>query len=150
MTSPRDRTPPHSVDHGTSASPGSTAEDPRRTAPRIDARVEIELWVNSRVDAANATTANLSAGGMFVSTPHPLPVGTIARFVLRLPEVDPIRGMAEVNWIRAHYESAERPNGMGMQFLRLPTGAEEALRRYLETHVTDAKRARVRVREQTL
>lgn len=72
--------------------------------------------------------ANLSIGGMFVQGRNPRPVGTLLRFELQLGEGEPIRGVGEVVWIRAHSLGPEVPSGMGVQFGHLDETNRDRLR----------------------
>jgi len=64
---------------------------------------------------------NISQGGTFISTAKPLPVGTLFRFDLRVPELEtPLHLHAEVRWIvgpAAREETVGRENGMGIRFV---------------------------------
>ncbi|HVT18191.1 MAG TPA: PilZ domain-containing protein [Thermoanaerobaculia bacterium] len=60
---------------------------------------------------------NVSLGGMFVATAHPLAPGTILRLQLfdpdEPPHASPLRARAVVRWRRVWRE----PRGMGIQFV---------------------------------
>ena len=62
-------------------------------------------------------TANVSAGGMFVRSREPRPVGTRLRFELRLKGFKkPAVGFAEVVWIRLKSNQMADFTGMGLEF----------------------------------
>lgn len=145
MMAPSDGDAPHTPDSHLHA-----VDDSRRADRRVDAQVRVRLWLNTRIHDAAAMTANLSLGGMFVATHHPLPVGCIARFDLWLPGEEVIEGLAEVTWIRPHYDGPDRPNGMGVAFLPLADEPQDRLRRFLLSELGAAGRATVELRERQL
>jgi uncharacterized protein (TIGR02266 family) len=70
-------------------------------------------------------TRNIGVGGLFVSTPAPLPEGTPVRLRFTLPgHHAPMAVEAAVAW-------AEPLLGMGLRFLGLAPGEEAAIRRYV-------------------
>lgn len=77
--------------------------------------------------AQEAYTANISTGGMFVRGKDPRTVGTLLRFELRLDEGEPIKGVGEIVWIRAHSRGPEAPAGMGVQFGHLDESTRDRL-----------------------
>jgi molecular chaperone DnaK len=100
---------------------------------RENTRVPVKAPVRLQFDALNelqeAHTANLSSGGMFVQTRNPRPVGTLLRFELGIDPDEPIRGLAEVVWIRAHSLGDQATAGMGIQFGQLDEPSQERLNR---------------------
>ena len=71
---------------------------------------------------------------MFVRTKNPRPVGTLLRFELDLGEGEPIRGVGEIVWMRAHSLGPDAPSGFGIQFGHL----DEASRGRLKVAVLEA------------
>jgi uncharacterized protein (TIGR02266 family) len=97
----------------------------RRRTPRISFEVEVSL--ESDHNFFTGFSHNISEGGVFVATPHVLPMGTVVEFTFRLdpfPEQVSVRG--EVRWIReSNDETSDVPSGMGLQFVDLhPVMAE--------------------------
>lgn len=125
-------------------------DDSRRRARRVETRVLVRLWLNTRVHDSGAHTKDLSVDGMFVETSHPLPVGSIARFELCFPDEEPIEGLAEVTWIRPRYEGRDRPNGMGVCFRPLGAEADLRLRGLLLERLGADRHAAVHLRERKL
>lgn len=92
-----------------------------RREHRSDPRTPIELRVAyAKVDTFFADyTLNLSKGGTFIRTPHPLPVGTTFVFKLTVPGVGKTFDLqGEVTWT-VHADEAETPVdvGMGIRFV---------------------------------
>jgi type IV pilus assembly protein PilZ len=89
----------------------------RRRAPRAPIRLKVEY---RRLNGFFADyTRNLSAGGTFIHTDRPLPVGTVFEFQLFVPHLDePLDVRGEVSWIVEVAQAAgEQEAGMGIRFL---------------------------------
>jgi type IV pilus assembly protein PilZ len=93
-----------------SNAPPSLAREPRAA---IALRVDYQ-----RVNALFSDyTRNLSRGGLFLRTDHPLPVGTLFVFELVAPELDaPLQLAGEVAWSREVAAGGDEP-GMGVRFI---------------------------------
>ncbi|MBS2020028.1 MAG: TIGR02266 family protein [Deltaproteobacteria bacterium] len=112
-------------------------ESDRRTQGRGEAALRVDY---KRLNTFIADyTKNISKGGTFVRTTNALPVGAEIDFVLALPSPDgqepvelQLRGV--VKWIVSASEAtAEKPEGMGIQFLF----ANDDQRRAIEKTVED-------------
>jgi uncharacterized protein (TIGR02266 family) len=88
----------------------------------------VRLQFDTLEEPQDGFTGNLSTGGMFVQGRNPRSVGTLLRFELQLGEGEPIRGVGEVVWIRAHSLGPEAPSGMGVQFGHLDDSNRDRLR----------------------
>jgi uncharacterized protein (TIGR02266 family) len=73
-------------------------------------------------------TENISAGGIFVRTPEPQPVGEIVTLLVPLPTQDspPVWATAKVRWNRPAAPGA--PTGMGVEFIALDADSRRAIR----------------------
>ncbi len=104
----------------------ATNDDERRVEDRAAAslRVEYKRLNNFFADY----TKNISKGGTFIRTASPMEIGTELTFVLSVPNPAPggasskeavdleLRGV--VRWVVGEAEAtAEKPQGMGIQFL---------------------------------
>jgi type IV pilus assembly protein PilZ len=90
--------------------------DGRGDEKRTEQRAPIELKVDyKRLNSFFADyTKNISKGGTFIHTRHPLPVGTTFHFKISLPKrIEPIELLGEVAWLR---QTPPEP-GMGIQFV---------------------------------
>lgn len=94
----------------------------------------VRLQFDALEETQEGFTANLSIGGMFVQTKNPRPVGTLLRFELDLGKGEPIKGVGEIVWIRAHSLGPDAPSGFGIQFGHL----DEANRGRLKMVVLEA------------
>jgi type IV pilus assembly protein PilZ len=82
--------------------------------PAIELRVEYERMNSFFHDY----TKNISRGGTFVRTEHPLEIGTRFAFKLTIPGLDrPLELDGEVRWLRRPGEQAGADAGMGIQFV---------------------------------
>ncbi len=81
------------------------------------------------------TARNVSAGGMFIDTPVPLPPGTALQLEFKLPGADAVEVAAEVRW---NTELAAAPGtrvkhpGMGVVFRDLPQVVYDELLSWVE------------------
>ena len=84
----------------------------RRATLAIPVRIEVE-----GVEGADDFTAtNISAGGVFVSTEHPYPMGTRLSLELRLPALErPVQAKGTVVRCLPIYDAIEGAAGMGIQ-----------------------------------
>ena len=114
-------------------------ESDRRSQGRGEAALRVDY---KRLNTFIADyTKNISKGGTFVRTTNALPIGTEIDFVLTLPSPDgqskeavelQLRGV--VKWVVSASEAtAEKPEGMGIQFLC----ANDDQRRTVEKTVED-------------
>ncbi len=77
---------------------------------------------------------NVSAGGMFLDAPVPLPPGTRLGLRFALPGLGAIEVLAEVRWNTAMVADGTRaPHpGMGVVFEEVPEPSRSLLSRYVE------------------
>ena len=108
--------------------PTGPSEHQFRENSRAPLAAPVRLQFDTLEEPQDGFTANLSIGGMFVQGRNPRPVGTLLRFELQLGEGEPIRGVGEVVWIRAHSLGPEVPSGMGVQFGHLDETNRDRLR----------------------
>ena len=75
-------------------------------------------------------TKNISKGGTFIRTARPLDVGTEFMFVLALPESVHLELKGVVKWVVTEADaSADKPGGMGIQFVFADDAQREAVER---------------------
>jgi uncharacterized protein (TIGR02266 family) len=102
----------------------------RRTDPRYDRRVDVEILVDGK--EIHTVSRNLSLGGMFVETDDPLPEQTSIQVRFKVPtqpEVIDVTG--EVRWIERSQPG--RPGGMGIRFHGLRARDVWALNRFFQS-----------------
>ena len=101
-----------------------------RESRRLLREVAVRVSVPGEDGELTALTRDIATGGMFVSTPAPMPVGAAVHFVLQLGSDDEpadVEGEATVVWVRPEAGGADQPAGMGMQFSRVEPAGEERL-----------------------
>lgn len=108
---------------------GTPGESPQRY-PRADLRRKVSLKFKEFQGFVNEYSENVSAGGMFIRTTSPQPVGTVFDFEFTLgDDYTLIHGLGEVVWVRERDEGFDRPPGMGVRFLSLDPGSRKLIDR---------------------
>lgn len=94
-----------------------------RRNPRIE--VSKGIWVSWQTDGPRnvSRVSDLSAGGVFVSTLTPAPVGTAIKLLFALPEGE-VRVQGVVRY-------ADPKRGMGVEFARMGSGDRARLQELL-------------------
>jgi CRP/FNR family cyclic AMP-dependent transcriptional regulator len=98
------------------------------------AQKTLTLRFKDRKSFVKAYTGNISKGGLFIMTEHPLKQGEefLLRFELPgLPE--PINITSEVLWVREQSNSEKRPPGMGVKFSKMTKRDNQILNRYFQS-----------------
>lgn len=103
---------------------------------REHARLPITLEVNYRTEMEflNASTKDISSGGMFIHTMYPLPEGTELNVQFSIPEVPMnFSVMGKIVWA-ATIEETENAveSGMGIEFLNLDPKKSKMLEDYIK------------------
>ena len=96
-----------------------------RVSRRLPVRVMVEY--STVEDFLIDYSANVSMGGMFIRTPHALPVGTRFRLRFRIPEYrGTLETCGEVRWISDEDEFGAL-SGMGVRFDTLNSANQKAV-----------------------
>ncbi len=83
---------------------------------------------------------NLSAGGMFIQTTNPKPLGTQVRLVFTLHrELPPVECAAEVVWVQPFNARARTPPGMGLKFTEIDEKSTARIEAYLKKAIENAR-----------
>lgn len=118
------------------------AKDVPRAEPLArDDRAPITLRVEyKRINTFFADyTKNISRGGTFIRTARPLDVGTEFMFVLSLPKDVQLELQGVVKWVVPEAEAtADKPAGMGIQFVFADDGRREAVASEVEAMMNEA------------
>jgi uncharacterized protein (TIGR02266 family) len=103
----------------------------RRTDPRYDRRVDVEL--SSDGQQIRAVSRNLSLGGMFVETGELLAEQTRVQVRFKVPsQPEPVEVAGEVRWVERS-AGPDRPTGMGIRFHGLRARDVWALNRFFQS-----------------
>jgi uncharacterized protein (TIGR02266 family) len=106
------------------------ADQFRRTDPRYDRRLEVEIVAEGRRQVGHSR--NISLGGMFVETAETLPVQTTIQVRFRVPtQPEPVDVTGEVRWVEK--SGSDQPAGMGIRFHGLRARDVWALNRFFQS-----------------
>jgi CRP/FNR family cyclic AMP-dependent transcriptional regulator len=103
---------------------------------RKDARAEktLTLTFKDRTSFVKAYTGNISKGGLFIMTEHPLKQAEQFLLRLQLPDLpEPISITCEVLWVRKEADSQKRPPGMGVKFSKMTKRDNQILNQYFRS-----------------
>jgi uncharacterized protein (TIGR02266 family) len=102
-----------------------------RRLPVSGVHVSVVLGNTSEHLLWSDLTLDVTKGGVFVATFHPLAVGTIVHLLLMI-EGDPLPIAAEgvVRWITPHREDDDGAAGAGIQFTKIDPKSLETLARF--------------------
>lgn len=92
----------------------------RRHEPRQPRALKVRFWKHGNAEPYEGVSANLSAGGIFVATPDPQPIGS--RVVVRFLE-------PHVGFVAEAVVIHSEDSGMGIRFLSI----EELMAQLLES-----------------
>ena len=106
------------------------AEHFRRTDPRYDRRVEVEIVAEGKTHQGR--TRNISLGGMYVETSDQIAIGTTVQVRFRVPtQPEPVDVTADVRWLERGAEG--RLAGIGLRFHGLRAREVWALNRFFQS-----------------
>ncbi len=106
-----------------------------RGAQRFSARLRVHYGAASH-DLLSDYSIDLSTGGLFLATDHPLPADTPLRMEFIIPTSEKaIRCHARVAWVNdaKQLKKSTLPTGMGVQFLDLTLADLDAIRKYIKS-----------------
>jgi uncharacterized protein (TIGR02266 family) len=102
----------------------------RRETPRY--QVVLKVRYETEEALRNAVIHNLSSGGLYLTTPHPLSVGYEFELEIELPQQEEwITGKCKVVWVN-EIDTKDYPKGMGVAFLEMPPKYRELIDRFAE------------------
>ncbi|TYO98247.1 uncharacterized protein (TIGR02266 family) [Geothermobacter ehrlichii] len=112
--------------------PKRTSIDRRKV--RIPCRTHVSCQIGNRVVAG--TSANLSSGGIFVATDHPIDVNNHVEVIFTLPNQPStlFRLKGRVAW-HNNRKAQRLPHGVGIEFLRVPEEISGALNGFISHYV---------------
>jgi uncharacterized protein (TIGR02266 family) len=109
--------------------------DEKHAESRASVRVPLALNVNfeSRGEVRKCMMKNLSAGGIFVATESPLPIGTPFNVRVRIERTgEEIELPGEVASIGVNANLSQEEHGMGIRFVNLTTAQQEKVAEFSE------------------
>ncbi len=106
---------------------------PARATVRVPFQADVVVEFDRFSGFLAETSANLSLGGMFLTTRYLKPVGSELQFEVRLKDAAPlIRGRGVVAWTRWQDQGPRRPAGMGVRFVELDADSRELIYKIVE------------------
>ncbi len=106
--------------------------DPKEQRRRRRRPLIVEVHVRDEDALYLYTARNVSAGGMFIDAPVPLPAGTRVGLEFRLPGGGSVQADGEVRWNTDAAVARVRHPGMGVGFVDLEAEAATRLRGWLD------------------
>ena len=95
-------------------------------------KVELDVSLGSDHNFYVGFVENISVGGLFIATHLIKEVGEVFELSVHLPDRDvPVHGLGEERWIREYSDRSNVPPGMGIRFLQLEPGDQEAIEAFL-------------------
>ncbi len=111
----------------------SDPQAPTRATVRVPFEAEVVMEFERFSGFLAEYSANLSLGGMFLTTRYLKPVGSELRFEVRLKDAAPlVRGRGVVAWTRWQDQGPRRPAGMGVRFVDLDPESRELIYRIVD------------------
>jgi uncharacterized protein (TIGR02266 family) len=105
--------------------------DQFRTTPRIPLKVRVAI--EEGTPEKSLMSVDVSEGGIYLRTLHPLPEGTVVHLVFTLPrDEEHIRLSAEVVRAFSLGDRLENEPGMGLRFLEVTEAVRAKLRNYVQ------------------
>jgi uncharacterized protein (TIGR02266 family) len=112
-----------------SRAPAAVAPDDKRRATRV--HLEIGIGIASESNFYTGLTEDVSAGGLFVATWQPLPIGTEVNLQFILPGDVEVTCHGRVQWLREPRDGDLTP-GMGVQFVGIDPESAKIVERFVQ------------------
>jgi type IV pilus assembly protein PilZ len=107
---------------------------------RKGARAPIEIRVEYRTVGSFLSdwVVNISKGGMFIHTEHPLKIGAHVRLVFSLPGMPFMFDVnAEVKWSQTEPSDRQELPGMGVEFVEIDERVQKRIEAYVKQHAEE-------------
>lgn len=86
--------------------------------------------VHSEQGLTYSNTVDISKGGIFISTPEPLGIGSPISLAVQIPGHGSLELKGIVRWVRNDDKEGERA-GMGIEFTEISEAKVDALKKFL-------------------
>jgi len=108
------------------------AAESRRKNPRAHLEIEVDFF--DETTFYNGFSENISAGGIFIATYKPVPIGTRISLSLSLPDEKKIEVTGTVRWVRdvRNPDESKVSPGIGVQFDELSADAQRSIEEFVE------------------
>jgi uncharacterized protein (TIGR02266 family) len=105
------------------------AEQFRRIDPRYERQLEVEVLFEGKKQVS--LTQNISLGGLYLTSPAPLPIGATVQLRFSLPtQPEPVEVAGDVRWVVS--KGAGDESGIGIRFQGLRARDVWALNRFFQ------------------
>lgn len=101
----------------------------KRKHNRISVKVKSEVISEDGFTYSN--TVDISKGGIFISTPEPIDIGSSLNLAIQIPGEDPVEIIGVVKWVRNSEKEGERA-GMGIEFADMNARQAESLKKLIK------------------
>jgi type IV pilus assembly protein PilZ len=95
------------------------------------ASVKVKSEVISSDGFTYSNTVDISKGGIFISTPEPIGIGSPLSLAIQIPGEDPVEITGVVKWVRNNDKEGERA-GMGIEFSDMNARQAESLKKLIK------------------
>ena len=113
----------------------------QRASPRVPFEAEVRIEFSNMSSFVSECVANISVGGMFVTTEDPAETGSRFRFELAVGRnLRMVTGEAEVVWVREPKPGSLLPPGMGVRFVKLDGIGRSIIFRIVDSHIQETGR----------
>ncbi len=103
----------------------------RRKYPRVP--ILIQVRYRTIKEQFSGFAEDLSAGGVFIATPKPLPPGTLLTLEFALPDSnEPLKVKGIVAWSRTNLSRLDQRRGMGIKFEGLTEKQKKRIASWVE------------------
>lgn len=110
---------------------------PRRAATRAPIGKKVRLQYDDSTEIVEGRCGNISIGGMYVSADDARPQGTLVRFELVLDDMQTVRGLGEVVWMRPESAGSVHAAGMGVKFRYLEQRDRQLIFKLVSQHIKE-------------
>lgn len=104
--------------------------DEKRKSPRVEKKLKSE--VHSLEGMTFSTSMDISTGGIFISTPEPVQIGSEVKLSVKLPDKEEFEVKGIVRWM-AENDSKHGKSGMGIEFVELDDDQKKMINDILKT-----------------
>jgi len=102
----------------------------RRKNERYRLKVKSEVRADDFLTYSD--TVDLSKGGIFISTPEPIGIGSPINLAIQIPgEEEPVEIKGVVKWVRSNEKEGERA-GMGIEFAGISESEASIIKKHLK------------------
>lgn len=102
----------------------------KRKHHRVDTKIKSE--VHALEGMTYSTSADLSYGGIFITTPEPIMIGSQINLSLHIPGGEEINIKGVVKWLREE-EDETKKSGMGIEFVDASDKILEIVKKVMES-----------------